>query len=93
MSEPEWVFYYPDDGESQDDARPIIGRIPSPRRAAIEACEYDYNNRDGWERIDREFLIAVISPDGIESRFMGRHEPSISHCVEEAPLTPGAAHV
>lgn len=81
----EWSFYFPEDGETAADAVPIIGRIFDADHAAQEACEYDYNSRDGWERISSDFAIVVISPDGVESRFTGAHEPSIDHVVRARP--------
>jgi hypothetical protein len=80
----EWKFYFPEDGETIADACPIIGRIFDADHAAREACEYDYHGRDGWERIEVEFPIVVVSPDGEETRFIGCHERSIEHAVREA---------
>ena len=80
----EWSFYFPEDGEDASDAVPIIGRVWDADYAAELACEYDYSSRDGWERGDREFAIAVISPDGEEFRYIGWNEPTVNHCAREA---------
>lgn len=82
-----WRFYFPGDGETKEDA---IEAAPATQQwwiaddAAKHACEYDYDNRYGCER-DRgeEFDIAVISPQGKETIFIGSHEPSIYHSVVE----------
>jgi hypothetical protein len=85
-----WRAYYPEDGETADDARVVEPRAWMPRiydaeDAAKRACEIDYDERDGWERSqDVGFLIVVIAPDGTETRWTGRHEPSVEHVVEEA---------
>lgn len=80
----EWSFYFPGDGETKDDARPIIGRIFGADHAAQEACEYDFHSHDGWERGEAEFSIIVVSPTGKETRFTGCHEPSVRHRVSAA---------
>ena len=80
----EWRFYFPDDDETAADAVPIIGRTFDAEGAAVEACKYDFQDRDGWERNESEFRIVVISPDGEEATFLGRHEPTIRHAVREA---------
>lgn len=80
----EWKFYFPDDGETADDACPIIGKVWGADDAAQNACEYDFSSRDGWERGEGEFPIVVISPEGVEFKFIGCHEPSIDHVVREA---------
>jgi hypothetical protein len=85
-----WRAYYPEDGETADDARVIEPRKWGPRiydaeYAAQRACVFDFDERDGWERSqDVGFPIVVIAPDGTETRWIGRHEPSILHIVEEA---------
>lgn len=85
-----WQAYYPDDGETADDARILTThwnriRIFCEEDAAQTACEYDYSNRDGWERtMEEPFSIVVIAPDGKETRWSGRHEPSVEHRVTEA---------
>lgn len=80
----EWSFYFPESGETKADAIPIIGRIFDADHAAHEACIYDYQSRDGWERLEVEFSIVVVSPDGEETAFVGWHEPSVDHSVREA---------
>ena len=80
----EWSFYFPEDGETASDAVPIIGSVFDAEDAAAEACRYDYGSRDGWERIESEFPIVVISPDGEETHFLGCHERTIQHTVREA---------
>lgn len=78
-----WKFYYPDEGETADDARPISGSILDHEDAAQLACERDYKMRDGWERGDTPFVIAIIGPDGDELSFEACHEPSVEHRVYE----------
>jgi hypothetical protein len=85
-----WRAYYPEDGETADDARVIAPRWDWQKRfldaedAARRACEIDYDERDGWERSrDSDFPIVVIAPDGTETHWTGRHEPSVEHVVEE----------
>ena len=85
-----WRAYYPEDGETADDAQVVEPRKWGPKiydaeDAARRACEIDFDQRDGWERSkDAGFPIAVIAPDGTETRWIGRHEPSVTHTVEEA---------
>jgi hypothetical protein len=84
-----WRAYYPEDGETADDARVIEPRKWGPGiycadDAAKRACEIDFDERDGWERSqDVGFPIVVIAPDGTETRWTGRHVPSVEHVVEE----------
>jgi hypothetical protein len=85
-----WKAYYPEDGECADDAHtltPKTGRrILDAEDAAEIACEYDFDNRDGWERTHGDaFLIVIIDPKGISWRFSARHEPSINHSVSALP--------
>lgn len=84
-----WKAYYPDDGETADDARTLKMSsrklIWDAEDAAQRACEYDYQHRDGWERTQGEpFPIVVIAPDGTETRWSGYHEASVAHTVSEA---------
>ena len=86
-----WKAYYPDDGETADDARVITPRwdwqqgFLDDGDAAERACEIDYDERDGGERDrDSNFPIVIIAPDGTETRWIGRHEPSVEHNVYEA---------
>ena len=86
----DWKAYYPEDGETADDARVIAPRRGWQKRfldaedAAHRACEIDYDERDGWERSYAcDFPIVIIAPDGTETRWTGRHEPSVNHHVYE----------
>lgn len=82
-----WRFYFPDDGETANDAVAFPSSWVSYTFADIAqyACEEDFNHRSGWERPDyQEFAIAVISPLGVERRFVGRHQPSVDHVVRDA---------
>lgn len=86
-----WRAYYPEDGETADDARMLKPRwswqrpIRDAEDAARRACEIDYDQRDGWERgQDREFPIVVIAPDGTETHWTGMHEPTVHHNVYAA---------
>lgn len=82
-----WRAYFPDDAETPEDAvvlRPQVWReIYNAEDAAEIACKYDYGNRDGWERNGETFLIHIIAPDGSETCWSARHEPTIHHSVEE----------
>lgn len=80
-----WKYYFPDN-EDASCARDLKGTrypVDDAEDAARFACEMDYSKHDGWERGDREFAIAVISPSGEEHRFTGQHEPSVEHRVYE----------
>jgi hypothetical protein len=83
----EWGFYFPDDGETVEDAVPIIGFVFDHDHAAREACEYDFCSRDGWER-SGPFKIAVIDPNREVSIWLGEHEPSVTHSVRRALPPP-----
>lgn len=83
-----WRYYLPEQGETINDARAIVvhsTRIDTPEDAAQSACEYDYYHCDGWERrgMNSEFVIAVIAPDGAETRWWAMHDQSVDHHVYE----------
>jgi len=87
-----WRVYYPDDGETIDDARklspPPWKRFYDEQSVAEFACEYDYRERDGWERgMENRFAIVVVSEDGEETMFQAWNEVSVDHKAEldEAP--------
>ncbi len=89
MTDGVWKYYYPDEGETAEDAEVIRcenwQKILGPESAADLACEQDFNERDGWERTpNSEFIIAVIAPDWekTETRWKCRHEPSVLHITE-----------
>lgn len=75
----EWSFWFPDDGETEDDAIPIIGKIWDADDAAHEACKYDFSSRDGWERNGSEFDVVIRSPKGELTTYVLWHEPSVEH--------------
>jgi hypothetical protein len=86
----QWKAYFPEDGETAEDAREIKPRYDwqSPfydaRHAARRACEFDYDERHGWDRSrDTRFLIVIIDPKGVHHSFNAWHEPTIDHLVEE----------
>lgn len=84
-----WKAYFPEDGESADDAHEIgiydFQRVSDAEYAAELACEYDWDNRDGWERsMGSEFIIIVISPNGEHSAFKAWNEASVDHNVSRA---------
>ena len=84
-----WKAYYPDGGETAEDARTVTPRvwrqIYDAEDAACIACEHDYAARDGWERtMGESFGIVVIAPDGAETRWNAVHEATVTHSVEEA---------
>lgn len=80
-----WLAYYPGDGETADDAVELedpLWDIVYPEDAARVACEYDFAERAGWgRRPDTEFEIAIIAPDGSETRWCGHHELTVLHRV------------
>lgn len=81
----EWKFYFPDDGQTVENAVPIVtGHIMDAEHAAEEACDYDLSSREGHLRLDSPFNIAVISPEGGETVFVGQHEATIVSHVREA---------
>ena len=83
----EYSVYFPDEGESKDDARRVHSRpgltIYDAEDAAIAACELDFSHRDGWERgMESCFPIVVIAPDGTETKWKAWSEASVSHKAE-----------
>jgi hypothetical protein len=77
----EWLAYFPEDGQTIEDATLIMGAYDA-EDAAKQAVEYDFGNRDGWERTaECEFKVIVVSPDDKEFEFMGWNEPSVDHRV------------
>lgn len=82
--EPEvWKVYYPEDGETAEDAHTITDDwVGEAEEAAQWGCEYDYAARDGWERAhDDPFPIIVIDPSGIEHHYSAMHEATVRHSV------------
>jgi hypothetical protein len=84
-----WKAYFPEDGESLSDAHEItvydFQRVSDAEHAAELACEYDWGERDGWERsMGSEFIIIVISPNGEHSAFKAWNEASVDHNVSRA---------
>ena len=77
-----WMYFYPDDGETIEDARECVEIAHHAQDAAYEACHQDYGH-DGWERGDARFEISVVSPAGEISKFKAWHEPSIEHYVRK----------
>lgn len=82
-----WRYYLPEQQETADDAGPICvwswQRIFDAEDAARHASEDEWSNRDGWESgIGATPLIAVIAPDGTESRWRASREASVEHSVE-----------
>ncbi len=84
----EWKYYFPDGGETVDDARSFMKRAYRPPNdaedAAQIACELDYSYHDGYERGEEHFKIGVVAPDGEVHIFNAWHEPSVEHNVSEA---------
>lgn len=88
MRKSRWQAYYPEDGETTDDARALpewdFAPISNLDSAAEAACRHDYDSRDGWERqAEESFPIVVIDPQGKEHRFRAWHAPSVNHHVKE----------
>lgn len=88
LKDSNWKCYFPEDGETADDAIPIQifewrNRIFDEEDAAEQACEMDHDQRDGWERRGEHFKIVVIDPDGKEYKFYGYHDPAVIHRVYE----------
>lgn len=84
-----WKAYFPEDGETPDDAVTLIPpkwrRIIDAETAAEFACEYDYGDRDGWERrIGCEFQVVIIAPDGAETRWVCHNEVTVEHHARAA---------
>lgn len=83
-----WKAYFPEDGETAADAfvidRKVMKRFlfQDATCAAEAACALDYDFRDGWERgTDADYIVAVIAPDGVETRFRCRNVMSVVHAV------------
>lgn len=79
-----WQYYYPDDGESAEDAKtmPKGSTVWSPQCVADYAADFDYNERDGWERGQCEiYRIVVISPEGEETSFSAHWYLDVRHYV------------
>jgi len=84
-----WKAYFPEDGETSDDAvtfdppkwKPLI----DAEDAAVFACEYDYGGRDGWERdMGQGFQVVVIAPNGAETLWNCWNEATVEHCAAPA---------
>lgn len=85
-----WRVYYPENGETAEDAVCLTAyrkrRIIDAEDAAEIACEYDYNENGGDYRDGEAFIIVIIDPNGNEHQFHGRHEAIIIHTVESTNL-------
>ncbi len=90
-----WQAFWPEDGETADDACPLKcyahDRIYDAESAAVAACRVDFSERDGWERsLESRFRVVVIAPDGTETPFQCWHAQSVDH---HAALDEEPAHV
>lgn len=78
--------FFPEDGETIEDA--IEFSTYNEYNAAILATEYDYGDRDGWERLKygtcAPFLVIVVDEDGNEYKYKAIHEPTVEHHVYNA---------
>jgi hypothetical protein len=79
-----WRYYFPESGETEDDAHLFPGEQPLDHDEAAEmACELDYGRHDGWERGEDEFEIAVVCPDGVTKTYNAHHAQTVQHYVSE----------
>ena len=91
MTEREWRYYLPDLEETAEDAQLVplphwVKAVHTAEDAAELAAKDEWNNRDGWEAgIGAGPTIAVIAPDGTETRFTTEREADICHYVSEVP--------
>ena len=91
MSDEVWKAFWPEEGETEDDARKLnppkwVTEIRDAEDAAQHACELDFNRREGWERGEEtKFIIAIISPRGEITRWNGWFEMSVNHKIEPLP--------
>ncbi len=74
----EWLAYFPDDGQTIEDATFIL-KAYDAEDAAHQAVEYDFDSRGGWERGETSFAVVVVSPQGQTIEFVGWNEPTVSH--------------
>lgn len=81
----DWRVYYPDDNETGDEAVEVKPydweKIHDAEHAAEIACRNDFERRDGWERGHAEFNIVIIDKDGVETKWVCAHEPSVRHAA------------
>ena len=69
-----WRYFMPGDGKTTEDAIVIpereYNRVLNAENAAEMARVHDHDECDGYERGTDEIEIAVIDPDGSETRWM-----------------------
>lgn len=79
MAKQKFVAWWPEDGEDFEDAVPVyecsmfgleLDMEMGMAFAAAEAAQYDYDNRDGWERETGEQVIVIAAVDD-EGKMMG----------------------
>ncbi len=81
-----WSYYFPEDGETAEDAREIPASdivFNDAYWAAKAACRLDYQSHDGWERMCLPFKIILMTPSGNEVPFICQHENTVEHSVRE----------
>ena len=71
-----WKYIIPDEFE---EAKEIPYKIFDAEHAAQLVSELDYDMYDGFERGENEFDFTVISPEGKEYKYVGRHEIAVEH--------------
>ena len=84
----DWKYYVPDQGETAEDASPILiydfQKIRFKEAAAKYAAEDEWDSRDGHERgFGDNIKIVVVAPDGVETAFMCEAEADVNHYVRE----------
>lgn len=87
-----WRFWFPEDGDTREDAVEYKARgWMLSEDVARHACEYDFNERDGWERpAGQSFAIAVEDDKGNVTLWTGTHEPTVEHVVSRRAETQEA---
>jgi len=86
-----WRYYVPDQGEDASDTRSIMlydwQSIFNHDQAADHAASDDWDDHDGWDfGIGHEYVMVVVSPDGVEKSFNISHEAEVVHYTSEATL-------
>jgi len=77
-----WKFYYPEFFQDIEDAQTVdVPKWFSAENVAQHACQHHWDDHGGWEMVDQGFQIVVVSPEGGETKFEGRHESDIHHRV------------
>lgn len=90
MRDSGWKYYLPEEGQSSDDATVIWlaewEHVFDADNAATHAAVEEWDS-GGWESgTNATPVIAIIAPDGTETRWQITREPAVNHYATEIEI-------